>query len=182
MKKFVLPAVVIFFIFLQVGAVSYLLGMKSSLSSDDSVSIKESDNYQPSYNLTPEVSDARPKIVENYLATYNSVLTPLSEYIVKISDMYGLDYRLLPAIAQQESNLCKKIPPESFNCWGWGIHSEGSLGFQSFESAIKVVASGLSTEYIGKGLVTPEQIMRKYTPGSNGSWAFGVQSFMDQMK
>jgi len=182
MKKFVLPSVVAIAVFLQIGAISFLLGRQSSLSTSADIAIKESDSYQPSYNLTPEVSDARAKIVERYLSNYNSVLTPLSEYIVKISDMYGLDFRLLPAIAQQESNLCKKIPPESFNCWGWGIHSEGSLGFQSFESAIKVVASGLSTEYIGKGLVTPEQIMRKYTPGSNGSWAFGVQSFMDQMK
>ena len=45
-----------------------------------------------------------------------------------------MDFRLLPAIAMQESNLCKKILPDTFNCLGLGIHARGTWGFPSFEA------------------------------------------------
>lgn len=127
-------------------------------------------------------SDARPVLIENYLRRYRSPLTPHATYLVEIADKYELDYRLLPAIAQQESNLCKIIPAGGHNCWGWGIHSEGTLGFESFETAIETVAYGIKGQYIDKGFVTPEEIMGKYTPLSNGSWAMGVTQFMAEME
>jgi len=136
----------------------------------------------------PEVSgivisaDARAAIIKNYMLRYKSPLAPYAEYIVSISDKYGLDYRLLTAIAQQESNLCKIIPPGGHNCWGWGIHSKGTLGFDSYEESIETVARGLKSEYIDKGLTTPSEIMSKYTPLSNGSWAEGVSQFMAEMQ
>lgn len=128
-------------------------------------------------------SDARTEIVKQYLESYNSPLTPYADEIVQVSDKYGLDYRLLPAIAQQESNLCKIIPPDTYNCWGWGIHSAGTLGFDSFSEGIEVVAKGLKTKYIDKGYVTVEEIMSKYNPTSpGGAWGKGVQSFMEKME
>ena len=102
--------------------------------------------------------------------------------IIQIADYYDLDFRLTTAIAQQESNLCKKIPPGSHNCWGWGIHSRGSLGFDSYTDALDAVSKGLKFEYLDKGLSTPEEIMSKYTPLSNGSWAQGVSKFMEEME
>ena len=128
------------------------------------------------------VADARPEIIKNYLIKYNSPLVEYADLLVATADKYGLDYRLLTAIAQQESNLCKKIPPGSYNCWGWGIHSRGTLMFDSYEQAIEVVSRGLKKEYIDKGYTTPEEIMSKYTPLSNGSWAYGVQKFMREMQ
>lgn len=125
--------------------------------------------------------DSRPLIIKKYLSHYNSPLAPYADYVFAVSQRYGLDYRLLVAIAQQESNLCKKIPDDSHNCWGWGIHSRGTLKFSSYEEAVLVVAKGIKERYIDKGLDTPEQIMEKYTPLSNGSWAFGVNQFMDEM-
>ncbi len=132
----------------------------------------------PTVSGVVSASDARAELIRQYLASYNSPLEPHAEYLVESSDMYGLDYRLLTAIAQQESNLCKKIPPLSYNCWGWGIHSEGSLGFSSFEEGIDVVSQGIKENYIDKGYTTVEEIMSKYTPLSRGSWAFGVNKFM----
>lgn len=129
------------------------------------------------------VADARPQLIRNYFIRYNSPLVGLENYIVEKADQYGLDYRLIPAIAQQESNLCKIIPPNTYNCWGWGIHSEGTLGFRSYEEAIEAVMSGLKSEYIDKGYTTPDTIWKKYTPGSpNGAWAKGVNQFMSQME
>lgn len=127
-------------------------------------------------------SDARVQIVKNYLLSYSSPLSPYADSLVVAADENGLDYRLLVAIAQQESNLCKVIPEGSYNCWGWGIHSKGSLGFGSFEEGINTVATGIKKEYIDKGFVTVEDIMSKYTPLSNGSWAYGVNLFMSQME
>lgn len=127
-------------------------------------------------------ADARPEIVRQYLESYNSPLTPLSDLIVSTADKYSLDYRLITAIAQKESSLCKLIPPGSFNCWGWGIHSEGTLGFSSFEEGIEIVSKGLRENYLDKGYSSIEDIMGKYTPLSNGSWATGVNDFMTEMQ
>jgi hypothetical protein len=132
----------------------------------------------PAVSGVVSASDARAELIRQYLASYNSPLEPHAEYLVEASDAYGLDYRLLTAIAQQESNLCKKIPPLSYNCWGWGIHSQGSLGFSSFEEGIDIVSQGIKENYIDKGYTTIEEIMSKYTPLSQGSWAFGVNKFM----
>ena len=127
-------------------------------------------------------SEARPEIIRQYLLRYHSPLAPYADYIFAVSQKYGLDYRLLVAIAQQESNLGKKIPANSYNAWGWGIHSRGTLKFSSWEEAIETVARGLRENYLDRGLTTPEEIMKVYTPLSNGSWAAGVRQFMEEME
>ena len=76
-------------------------------------------------------ADARPILIKNYLEKYNSELAPYSQLIFDVSQEYGLDYRLITAIAQQESNLCKKAPENCYNCWGVGIHSRGTMCFAS---------------------------------------------------
>lgn len=130
-----------------------------------------------------ESSDARPELVRQYLIKYKSPLVDLSNFLVEKADQNGLDYRLIPAIAQQESNLCKIIPSKTYNCWGWGIHSKGTLGFNSYEEAIETVMQGIKEEYIDKGLTTPDTIWKKYTPGSpDGAWAKGVNQFMAEMQ
>lgn len=126
--------------------------------------------------------DARPIIIKNYLEKYKSPLVPYSDLIYQISKDYGFEYYWIVAIAQQESNLCKKAPEESFNCWGYGIHKRGTLTFENYELAIRSFAEYLKREYFDKGLNTPELIMGKYCPGSNGSWARGVQQFIDEME
>ncbi|OGM06726.1 hypothetical protein A2129_02490 [Candidatus Woesebacteria bacterium GWC1_42_13] len=136
----------------------------------------------PSVSGYVEGADARKEIVRQYLASYNSPLEPYAPSIVDAADKNGLDFRLTTAIAQQESNLCKKIPPETNNCWGWGIHSEGTLGFSSFQDGIETVSAGIRKEYLDKGYRTIEEIMSKYTPLSPGSWAEGVNKFIAEME
>lgn len=133
-------------------------------------------------SLSATSADARLEIVRQYLEKYNSPLGPLSELLVTVSDQYNLDFRLLTAIAQQESNLCKKAPEGSFNCWGWGIHSKGRLSFPDYETAIETVAKGLREDYLDKGYDTTEKMMDKYTPHSAGSWAVGVNQFLAEME
>ena len=127
-------------------------------------------------------ADARPMLIKKYLEHYNSPLVPYSDLIFQLSENYGYEYYWIVAIAQQESNLCKKVPENSFNCWGYGIHKKGTLRFENYELAIRSYAEYLKREYFDKGLNTPELIMKKYCPSSNGSWARGVNQFIEELK
>jgi hypothetical protein len=135
-----------------------------------------------SAHQSPEVkvglADSRVANLKAFFRKYNSPLYDYAEKIVEVSDRYHFDYRLLPAIAMQESNLCRFIPHNSYNCWGWGIYGDKVTRFSSYEEAIEVVAEGIKKNYLDKGLVTASQIMKKYTPSSQGSWAHGVNVFL----
>lgn len=130
------------------------------------------------YETQTSVNDGRAANLKSFFRKYNSPLYDHAEFIVKTSDKYQFDYRLLPAIAMQESGLCRVIPHNSYNCWGWGIYGTTITRFSSYEEAIDTVAKGLKKNYIDKGLITASAIMAKYTPSSNGSWAHGVNTFL----
>lgn len=130
-----------------------------------------------------KTGDARPVIIDLYLARYNSPMAGYGEYILQMSETYGVDPYLFIAIAQQESNLGKKMPRQDcHNAWGYGIHSRGTLCFASWEEGIEAVMSGLNEKYISKGLIDPEEMMAVYTPFSNGSWARGVRQFLEELQ
>ncbi len=132
-----------------------------------------------------QAGDARADIVASFLERHNSQLEPYDYYgrvLVETADRYNLDYRLLPAIMMQESNLCKAIPPGSHNCLGFGIHARGTLGFENYEASFDRAARELKERYVDIGLTTPEEIMTKYTPSSNGSWAFSVNQWIVEME
>ncbi len=128
------------------------------------------------------VEDARPTLLERFFAKYKSPLYPYASYIVDISDKYGLDYTLIPAIAMQESELCEKIPEDSHNCWGYGIYGDKVVKFASYEEGIERVTSTLKEKYILDSLTNPDLIMSRWTPSSNGSWSFAVNFFMQEIK
>lgn len=126
-------------------------------------------------------ADARSILIKNYLRKYQSPLLPYSNYIVEVSDKYQLDYGLILAIAQCESNVCKKIPEGSYNCWGFG---NGESRFSSWEFALDYVAKTLKEDYYDMGLVTPQEIMPKYVPPSvekGGPWAKCVDKFLAEL-
>ncbi len=128
------------------------------------------------------VADARPVIIEAYLQKHNSPLYPYASKLLEAAERYGVDYRLIVAIAQCESNLCKKSPPGSYNCWGF---ENGKTKFLSWEQAFNQVAKTLKEGYIDQGLTTPEEIMPKYAPPSvekGGPWAKCVNQFMEDLE
>lgn len=127
-------------------------------------------------------SDARVELLRAYLQENKSPLAIYTEDIVNASDKYGVDYRLITAIAQKESGLCRVIPEGTHNCWGWGIHKAGTLGFDSYKEGIYEVTKGLKENYIDLGYKTVEEIMSKYIPHSpNGIWAVGVSAYMEEI-
>lgn len=128
-------------------------------------------------------SDSRPVIVDNFLSRHRSPMSGMGTVFIREADKYNLDYRLLPAIAFQESTLGKNIPRGSHNAFGWAIYTGANSGakFNDWEHAIEVVARGLKAKYIDQGLTTTETIMSRYTPDSDGSWAFGVNFAIEEM-
>lgn len=127
--------------------------------------------------------DARPLVINRYFKHYNSPMAGLGEYIVKVSDRFNLDPYLVVAIAQQESNLGKLMPPDCHNAWGWGIHTAGTLCFDNWNEGINTFVSGLSEKYLAYGLRTPEEIMTKYNATSpGGAWAKGVSQFLEELQ
>ena len=134
--------------------------------------------------FTQEVlgKEARVEIIRQFFAKYHSPLEPYAKLIVDTADNYGLDHRLLPAIAMQESNLCLKAPADSYNCWGFGIYGGKVTRFSGFEEAIETVTKTLSLRYKDKGLVNPEEVVRLYTPSDDGKWVYAVNHFMDKLQ
>lgn len=129
-----------------------------------------------------ETGDARPVIVEKYLEKHDSPLLPYAKELLAASEKYDVDYQLIVAIAMCESNLCKKSPEGSFNCWGF---ENGETKFLSWEQALDQVAKTLRERYLDDGLVTPEEIMARYAPPSveiGGPWAKCVRQFIDELE
>lgn len=155
-------------------------------SSDSDLQIVNASGDVKGVESVIETQDAREIIVANFLERHNSPMQPYSYYgtkLVEIADQNGLDFRLMPAIAMQESNLCKVTNPGApHNCLGFGIHQRGTLDFESYEAGFERAAREIKERYVDIGLETPEEIMTKYTPSSNGSWAESVKQWMAEMR
>lgn len=137
---------------------------------------------QNTFSDTVKSGDARVEMLRQFFARYRSPLEPYAAELVKKSEEYQLDFRLLPAIAMQETNLCLKSNPDSYNCWGFGVYGGKYKYFDSYSQAIDVISKTLAEKYRNaNGLVTPHEIQRMYTPSSNGSWANGVSHFMETL-
>lgn len=136
----------------------------------------------PNSNIEVAVGDARIKSLDEFFKSYKSPLFGHAHTIVEEADKHGIDYRLIPAIAMQESTLCKKIIKDSNNCWGFGIYGKKVTKFDNFDQAITTVTATLAKKYIAQGLNSPEEIMSKYTPSNDGAWADAVTLVMGNLK
>lgn len=132
---------------------------------------------------TIKASDARVEILTQFFTKYKSPLAPFAQEFVDRAGEYDLDFRLLPAIAMQETNLCLKSNPDSYNCWGFGVYGGKYKYFDNYPQAIATISKTLAEKYRdANGLVTPDQIQKMYTPSSNGSWANGVNHFIEVLQ
>ncbi len=148
-------------------------------------------NQKPRFQALPSVNntssadlssqDARVGALEDLFARYDSPLKDYSKLIVTEADKNGIDYRLLPAIAMQESTLCKRIIKDSHNCWGYGIYSGKVTKFPSYEKAITTITANLAKKYIQQGYDEPSEIVQKYTPGDTGHWPQVVSHVMQKI-
>lgn len=169
------------FIFQELGS---LKGSTALISSSSRNIFTSSNDDGVSKVLTSiDGEDVRPVLINRFLARHNSPMSGLGLRFVEVADKYGLDWKLLPAIAFQESNLGKKIPAGSFNPFGWAIYEGENSGiyFASWEKSIDIVAARLKADYINQGLGTPEDIVIKYTSRNSPSWVFAVKAAMEEI-
>jgi len=190
MKKFF--SIFVFFTFTPLTLLASIFIFNQISPSQESVQLQSFQSVGQLYAALPETQgevlgavveeDARPLIIEKYLERYDSPLLPYAQDLFNASEKYGVDYKLIVAIAQCESNLCKKSPSGSFNCWGF---ENGETKFLSWQQAFDQVAKTLKERYLDQGLTTPEEIMPKYAPPSvekGGPWAKCVTQFMDDLE
>ncbi len=112
--------------------------------------------------------------VKSFFNKYNAPLAANAEDFVRAADLYGIDYRLLPAISMVESTGGKKLF-RAYNPFGWG-----RSGYSSFKEAIYDVARGMA-RYYKAGLTRPESIAYKYNPVTPEAWGRKVRSLMNKM-
>ena len=190
MKRLVLLASYLFLLPLIILSFSFFILFFSREHKDaNSIVLRESGSFdaiqERPITLTHliETQEARVGVLESFFKRYNSPLFSYAQKMVEVSDKCSLDWRLLPAIAMQESNLCNKIPKNSHNCWGFGIYSGKVTRFDNYDQAIETVTKTLAKDYKEKrGLTQPHEIVTRYTPGNTGSWAHGVNFFMDKIQ
>jgi hypothetical protein len=123
--------------------------------------------------------DARAHSIDTYFESYNMPLAGYGDSFVKAADLCGMDWRLLPAIAVQESSGGKRMLRN--NPFGWG---SAKIGFASLEEAIAVVGSNLcglspTTQSYYKGKTTVQKLW-SYNGSVSSSYIPSVLRIMDK--
>lgn len=137
---------------------------------------------------TVTAGDARALLLMKFLKQYQSPLLEYADYILDRAQYYGIDYRLLPAIAMCESNVGKRMPSkDSHNAWGISVETGEISGakFPNWLYAIDWVSRYLKEKYFARGITDLVDIGAIYAPPSvaNGnSWANCVGQFMEEIQ
>jgi len=131
--------------------------------------------------------DARTLLLYAFMSKHDSPLTVYADTIVAEADRYGIDFRLVPAIAMCESNLGKRIPSkDSYNAWGVAVYTGTTSGkvFDSWITGIQWVTKYIKEKYYDLGLIDLRDIGAKWAPPSveNGySWTNCVEGFINDI-
>lgn len=136
-------------------------------------------DLEPSSQVEVKSLDEEAKVLSNYLAKHNSPLQYHAQDFIDAANQYGLDWKMLPAIAGVESTFGKQIPG-GYNAWGWGVYGNQAIYFKSWKEAIFEVAKGLRENYLDKGLQDPYAINRVYA--ASPSWGWKVHFFMKDLE
>ncbi len=123
--------------------------------------------------------DPEAKVLAKYLADFDSPLQFYAQDLVDAAKAYGLDWKMLPAIAGVESTFGKNMPG-GYNAWGWGVYGNQAVYFGSWREAIFTIAKSLREDYLDKGLTEPYSISRAYA--TSPYWGGKVSYFMNELE
>lgn len=126
-----------------------------------------------------QVFDPQAKILADYLAAHESPLQYHAQDFVNAAKAYGLDWKLLPAIAGVESTF-GRFTPGGYNAWGWGVYGNQAVYFRSWKVGIYTVSRGLKEHYVDRGLTNPYSINRVYAKSPH--WGGKVTYFMKDLE
>lgn len=131
-------------------------------------------------NVDKAEKDNRAEIMREFLLQYNSPLANSAETFVREADKNNLDWRLVAAISGVESWFGQRIPPNSYNGWGYGVYGNNVRRFASWDEAITLISSDLRQKYMNKWKATDiHSIGRIYA--ADPKWSSKVQHFMNKM-
>ena len=127
--------------------------------------------------------DARSAMLDNVFEKFNCPLLGMGRVFVEEADKNNIPFWLTASVAFQESSCGKNTPTkdgvESYNAWGWGVYGENVRMFDNWEQGISTVTEYLNNRFYKQGIIEPCEIMKIYTPASDGSWCSGVEFFGD---
>ena len=133
----------------------------------------------PAVQVQAKKLDNKAEILAAYLAKFDSPLQYHAQDFIDASEIFGLDWKMLPAIAGVESTFGKQIPG-GFNAWGWGVYGTQAIYFNSWREAIFTIAQGLRENYLDKGLHDPYSINAVYA--ASPYWGGKVSYFMQDLE
>ena len=118
-------------------------------------------------------ADTRLPILKGFFAKYRSPLAAQAGEFLRVSDRFGLDWRLMPSLVIVESGG-RNI--RNNNVFGWG---NGASRFRSVGESLTIVGDCLANKlpYRGKSF---EEKMRAYNPRRNDYAGF-VRRVMNQI-
>ena len=129
------------------------------------------------------VGDSRIEKINQVFETYNCPLSGLGKVFVEEADKNEIPYWVVAAVSFQESSCGKNIPfvdgESSYNAWGWAVYGDNVKVFDSWEHGIEVVSAYMEETFFSQDITELCEIMRTYTPPSQGSWCEGVDYFKD---
>lgn len=125
-------------------------------------------------------------LIDEFLSGRSSPLAGLGSTFVSQGQKYGVDPRLLVAIAGAETSFGGYGPSQRIrNPFGMGP----GIQYPSYAAAIAAAAKNLGQNYIGEGLDTIPEIQGKWAPsgakndptGLNNNWVRNVSAYYKQL-
>lgn len=118
-------------------------------------------------------------------------LDEVSCKIKEVADNYGVDYKLAIAISKHETGTYTSLAFKDLNNVGGMMHwtEKGMLlkKYDTLEEGIEAFVSNLKRNYIDMGLISIEEIQKKYAPigindnGTNQYWVSGVSKYYEEL-
>jgi hypothetical protein len=121
--------------------------------------------------------------IDRYLLSKGSPMVGSGMFFAMSGQRWGIDPRLIVAIAGAESNF-GATTCGAFNAWGWSCPAS-PVQFGSWPEGIETIAEGLRRYYIDEGRTTIPKIQQKYAPNGasndptdlNSHWVNNVMRF-----
>ncbi len=134
-----------------------------------------------SIDISYQETDNRAEVLRSFLEKYDSPLALYSSNFIEEADKNNIDWKLVAAIAGNESYFGQMIPPFSYNGWGYGVYGDNVRRFSSWEEGIAVVSSAIRTDYIDKwGATNVYEIGSIYA--EDPMWANKVTNYMSKIE
>ena len=130
--------------------------------------------------------DSRAQKINEVYKIYNCPMEGLGDVMVYEADKNNIPWWLVASVSFQESGCGKKTPKvggmETYNAWGWAVYGGNAFAFDNWVRGIETVSKYFSDRFYSQGITDTCEIMKTYTPPSDGSWCEGVNHFGEMIQ